>query len=213
MIIAIDGPAASGKGTLAKRIGDHFGLTVLDTGLLYRAVARDVAKSGERLDDPVAAAAHAVRLDPASFDDPALRGAEAGDAASIVARIPQVRAVLLAYQRDFAGRKPGAVLDGRDIGTVVCPDADVKIFVTASPEVRAKRRFLELQTRWMEGAPPAPAFEDVLADIVARDERDAERASSPMKMAADADLLDTSDLDIEATFDAAVGLIKRKIGQ
>ncbi len=213
MIIAIDGPAASGKGTLAKRVAEHFGFHVLDTGLLYRAVARDVAKAGQRLDDPAAAASSARQLDPATFDDDGLRGAEAGDAASIVAKIPQVRAVLLEYQRAFARREPGAVLDGRDIGTVVCPDADVKIYVTASPEIRAKRRFLELQTRWMEGAPAAPAFEDVLADIVARDERDAGRASAPMKMAADADLLDTSDLDIETAFDAAVGLIKRKIGQ
>lgn len=213
MIIAIDGPAASGKGTLAKRIGDHFGFPVLDTGLLYRAVARDLASRGQMLDDPLPAAEQARRLDPATFEDPALRGAEAGDAASIVARIPEVRAALLAYQRDFSRREPGAVLDGRDIGTVVCPDAHVKIFVTATPEVRAKRRFLELQTRWMEGAPAAPAFEDVLADIISRDERDAGRVSAPMKIAADADLLDTSDLDIEAAFDAAVGLIKRKIGQ
>lgn len=213
MIIAIDGPAASGKGTLAKRVAEHFGFHVLDTGLLYRAVARDVAKAGQRLDDADAAAKAALQLDQATFDDPGLRGAEAGDAASIVAKIPQVRAALLTYQRDFARREPGAVLDGRDIGTVICPSANVKIYVTATPEVRAKRRFLELQTLWMEGAPAAPAFEDVLADIVARDERDAGRASAPMKMAADADLLDTSDLDIETAFDAAVGLIKRKIGQ
>lgn len=213
MIIAIDGPAASGKGTLAKRVAEHFGFHVLDTGLLYRAVARDVAKAGQRLDDAEAAAKQALALDPETFDDPTLRGAEAGDAASIVARIPQVRAALLAYQRDFSRRQPGAVLDGRDIGTVVCPHANVKIFVTATPEVRAKRRFLELQTRWMEGEAVAPAYEDVLADIVARDARDAGRASAPMKMAVDADLLDTSDLDIETAFDVAVGLIKRKIGQ
>lgn len=213
MIIAIDGPAASGKGTLAKRVAEHFGFHVLDTGVLYRAVARDVSKAGQRLDDSEAAASAARQLDPTTFDDLGLRGAEAGDAASIVAKIPQVRGALLAYQRDFARREPGAVLDGRDIGTVVCPDANVKIFVTATPEIRAKRRFLELQTRWLEGAPPAPTYEDVLDDIVARDARDAGRTSAPMKMAADADLLDTSDLDIEAAFDAAVGLIKRKIGQ
>lgn len=213
MIIAIDGPAASGKGTLAKRIGAHFGYPVLDTGLLYRAVARDVVKSGSALEDRAAAQAAARQLDPATFDDPALRGAAAGDDASIVARMPEVRSELLNYQRNFSRQLPGAVLDGRDIGTVVCPDANVKIFVTATPEVRAKRRYLELQTRWMEGAPVPPPFEDVLADIIARDERDAGRSSAPMKMAADADLLDTSDLDIEAAFDAAVGLIKRKIGQ
>jgi cytidylate kinase len=213
MIIAIDGPAASGKGTLAKRIGAHFGFPVLDTGLLYRAVARDVVKGGAALDDTAAALEAAQRLDPGTFDDPALRGAEAGDAASIVARMPQVRAELLNYQRTFARRRPGAVLDGRDIGTVVCPDADVKIFVTASAEVRAKRRFMELQTRWLEGASAAPTYEAVLEDLLARDARDADRAVAPMKMAQDADLLDTSDLDIEAAFDAAVGLIKRKIGQ
>jgi len=213
MIIAIDGPAASGKGTLAKRIGAHFGYAVLDTGLLYRAVARDVLKSGNALENCSAALVAARQLDPATFEDPALRGAAAGDDASIVARMPEVRAELLTYQRNFSRQPPGAVLDGRDIGTVVCPDADVKIFVTASAEVRAKRRYLELQTRWMEGAPVPPAYEDVLADIIARDERDAGRSSAPMKMAEDADLLDTSDLDIEAAFDAAVGLIKRKIGQ
>lgn len=213
MIIAIDGPAASGKGTLAKRIGEHFGYPVLDTGLLYRAVARDVLRAGKALEDGGAAMAAARALDPATLADADLRGAAAGDAASIVARMPEVRAELLTYQRNFARQSPGAVLDGRDIGTVVCPDADVKIFVTATPEVRAKRRFLELQTRWLEGAPVPPTFEIVLDDILARDARDAERAAAPMKMAADADLLDTSDLDIEAAFDAAVGLIKRKIGQ
>jgi len=213
MIIAIDGPAASGKGTLARRIGEHFGFPVLDTGLLYRAVARDVAKTGKALEDVAAATTAARALDPITFEDPDLRGAAAGDAASIVARMPEVRAELLTYQRNFARQRPGAVLDGRDIGTVVCPDADVKIFVTASPEVRAKRRYLELQTRWLEGAAQPPAYEEVLGDILARDERDSERVAAPMKMAADADLLDTSDLDIEAAFDAAVGLIKRKIGQ
>ena len=208
MIIAIDGPAASGKGTLAKRLADHFGFPCLDTGLLYRAVARDVAAWGFRLEDPWAAVAAARGLDPTSFGDPALRGAAAGDAASIVARIPLVRASLLTYQRAFARQKPGAVLDGRDIGTVVCPDADVKIFVTATPEIRARRRFAELDA-WGAGV----VYETVLADILARDARDADRAISPLVMAADALLLDTSNLSIEAAFDAAVGLIKRKIGQ
>ena len=208
MIVAIDGPAASGKGTLAKRLAEHLGYACLDTGLLYRAVARDVAKWGFRLDDPWAAVAAARRLDAARFEDPELRGAAAGDAASIVARIPQVRAALLSYQRGFARKAPGAVLDGRDIGTVVCPDADVKIFVTASPEVRARRRFAELEAR---GA--GVAYDTVLADILARDARDSDRAISPLAMAADAMLLDTSNLSIEAAFDAAVGLIKRKIGQ
>ncbi|MFA5950314.1 MAG: (d)CMP kinase [Hyphomicrobium sp.] len=208
MIIAIDGPAASGKGTLAKRIADRLGFHCLDTGLLYRAVARDVARQCFRLEDTWAAVAAARLLDPATLDDQALRGAAAGDAASIVAKIPEVRAALLAYQRSFALREPGAVLDGRDIGTVVCPQAPIKIFVTASPEVRAKRRFIELDER---GA--GVSYENVLADIVARDARDSGRANAPLKMADDAMLLDTSNLSIEAAFDAAVGLIKRKIGQ
>ena len=208
MIIAIDGPAASGKGTLAKRIAGHWGLPCLDTGLLYRAVARDVASRGFRLDDPWAGLVVARSLAPATLGDQSLRTPQAGDAASIVARIPQVRTALLAYQRAFAGTPGGAVLDGRDIGTVVCPHADAKIYVTARTEVRAKRRFLECQAR-----AERVTFEDILADIQRRDERDASRGSAPMRPAADADLLDTSDLDIEAAFDAAVGLIKRKIGQ
>lgn len=207
MIIAIDGPAASGKGTLAKRLAEHLGYACLDTGLLYRAVARDVARQGLRLDDASAAVAAARRLDLARLDDPALRGVAAGDAASIVARIPEVRAALLKIQRDFARRPPGAVLDGRDIGTVVCPDADVKIFVTASPEVRARRRFAEF-----EASGAGATYEAVLADILARDKRDAERPNSPLVRAPDAILLDTSNLSIEAAFDAAVGAIKRKIG-
>ncbi|MDQ8699775.1 d(CMP) kinase [Hyphomicrobium sp. LHD-15] len=207
MIIAIDGPAASGKGTLAKRVAEHFGYACLDTGLLYRAVARDVARQGFRLEDIWAAIAAARGLDPASFDDPALRGTAAGDAASIVARIPVVRAALLTYQRDFARRPPGAVLDGRDIGTIVCPDADVKIFVTATPEIRAKRRFTEFEARG-----DTVAYETVLADILVRDARDSGRPNAPMAQAADAMLLDTSNLSIEAAFDAVVGLIKRKIG-
>jgi cytidylate kinase len=208
MIIAIDGPAASGKGTLAKRLADHLGFHCLDTGLLYRAVARDVAARHFRLDDCWAAVATARSLDPATLGDPHLRGAAAGDAASIVAKIPAVRAALLQYQRSFALREPGAILDGRDIGTVVFPDAKVKIYVTATPEVRAKRRFAEL-----EGRDKSVVYETVLADIIARDARDSGRSNSPMVMAPDAMLLDTSNLGIEAAFDAAVGLIKRKIGQ
>jgi cytidylate kinase len=208
MIIAIDGPAASGKGTLAKRIAELWGLPCLDTGLLYRAVARDVVLLGFRLDDPWAALIAARSLHPAELLDPDLRTPQAGDAASIVARIPQVRTALLVYQRAFATQPRGAVLDGRDIGTVVCPDADAKIYVTARTEVRAQRRFLECQERG-----EAVTLEGILADIRRRDERDASRGSAPMRPAADADLLDTSDLDIEAAFDAAVGLIKRKIGQ
>ena len=208
MIVAIDGPAASGKGTLAKRIAVYFGLPYLDTGLLYRAVARDVRARGGALDDPVAAAAAARTLDPASLDDPHLRGYGIGDAASIVGRIPDVRTALLKLQQDFAAQPGGAVLDGRDIGTVVCPQADVKIFVTASPEIRAERRYLERKAR---GEPTS--CEAVLDEIRRRDARDAERSQAPMRAAADAFLLDTSNLDIEAAFNTAVGVISRKVGQ
>src|SRR5262245_61906921 len=208
MIIAIDGPAASGKGTLAKRIAVRFGLHHLDTGLLYRAVARDVQRRGGELDDPPAAIAAAQALDPATLDDPGLRGPGAGEAASIVARIQEVRTAILEYQRAFARRPGGAVLDGRDIGTVVCPDADVKIYVTASPEVRAERRYRELKGR---GEPAN--YKAVLADIRRRDQRDAVREVSPMLPAADAFLLDSSNLDIEAAVDTAVGAILRKVGQ
>ena len=208
MIIAIDGPAASGKGTLAKRVAVHFGLPVLDTGLLYRAVARDLIARGLRLDDAWAGAALAKSLDPASLDDPALRGAKAGDAASVAAKVPQVRAALLQFQRAFAAQQPGAVLDGRDIGTVICPNAHVKMFVTASPEIRAKRRHIEISAR---GEPVV--YDEVLADILARDARDSSRGAAPMVRAPDAHLLDTTDLDIEGVFQAAVGLIMRKVRQ
>jgi cytidylate kinase len=208
MIIAIDGPAASGKGTLAKRIAAHFGLAYLDTGLLYRAVARDVRQRGGALDDVQAAAAAAADLDPKTLDDPALRDPGLGEAASIVARIPEVRTAILSYQRAFSRRPEGAVLDGRDIGTVVCPDADVKLYVTAAREVRAERRHREKIDR---GEPAS--FEGVLEDIRRRDERDAGRQVSPMRPAPDAFLLDTSNLDIEAAFDTAVGVISRKVAQ
>jgi cytidylate kinase len=207
-LIAIDGPAASGKGTLAKLIAASWGLPCLDTGLLYRAVARDVGARGYRLTDAWAALAAARSLDPATLDDPGLRSAGAGEAASIVASMPEVRAALLAYQRAFASQPGGAVLDGRDIGTVVCPQADAKIYVTARPQVRAWRRFVE---RRAQSEPVT--FDAVLADIERRDARDASRESAPMRPAPDADLLETSDLDIEAAFEAAVGLIKRKIGR
>jgi CMP/dCMP kinase len=208
MIIAIDGPAASGKGTLAKRVAQHFGLPVLDTGLLYRAVARDLLARGHKLDDAWAGAALAKSLDSASLADPALRGAKAGDAASVAAKIPQVRAALLQFQRAFANQDPGAVLDGRDIGTVICPNAHVKIFVTAAPEVRARRRHNEVIARG-----ETLTYEETLADILVRDARDAGRGSAPMIPAPDAHLLDTSEMDIEAVFQAAVGLIMRKISQ
>jgi cytidylate kinase len=206
MIIAIDGPAASGKGTLARRIAALFGYACLDTGLLYRAVARDVAARGRSLEDEAFAARAAALLDTETLDDPDLRGPGAGEAASVVARFPAVRRALLELQRSFARQEPGAVLDGRDIGTVVCPDADVKIFVTASLAVRARRRFDELRAR---GEPVTLAS---VTDVIRRrDERDAERADAPMKPAPDAILLDTSELDIDQAFEAAVGLITRKI--
>ncbi len=208
MIIAIDGPAASGKGTLAKRIATHFGYQCLDTGLLYRAVARDLTAAGQSLEDAQAAQKAAKSLDPGSLDDPGLRLAGIGEAASVIAKIAAVRTALLDLQRNFAAQEPGAVLDGRDIGTVVCPDAEVKIFITAHVEVRARRRYEELKKR---GEPVN--YEGILEMIKARDARDAGRADAPMAAAPDALLLDTTDLDIEAAFDAVVGLIKRKIGQ
>lgn len=202
MIIAIDGPAASGKGTLARRIAGHFGYQCLDTGLLYRAVARDLRAAGQPLDDPAAAEWAAKSLDPATLDDPGLRLPGVGEAASVVAKIPQVRAALLAFQRDFAAQEPGAVLDGRDIGTVVCPDADVKLFITADVEVRARRRFEELRGR---GEPVT--YERVLETIKARDARDTGRADAPMTIAADAMVLDTTTLDADAAFAAALTLM------
>ncbi len=205
LIIAIDGPAASGKGTLAKRIAAHFGLAWLDTGLLYRAVARDVLARGGNLDDVIAAEAAARAVVAETLADAGLRGPQAGEAASIVAKIPEVRAALLDYQRAFAQQDGGAVLDGRDIGTVVCPDAHVKIFVTASDEARAHRRFLEHQARG-----ESVTFDELLADIRRRDARDSGRAAAPMHAAADALHLDTTDLDAEQAFQAAVQLIRAR---
>jgi CMP/dCMP kinase len=203
MIIAIDGPAASGKGTLGKRLAAHYRLRHLDTGLLYRAVAQTLRAGGHRLDDPVKAAAAARAIDPAAFDEAALKSHEAGEAASIVSAIPEVRAALLALQRDFAKTSPGAVLDGRDIGTVICPEADVKIFVTATPEVRARRRMLEMRSQGQAADEAA-----ILADIRRRDERDKGRAVAPLVPAADAHILDTSDLVIEAVVGKAIAIIE-----
>jgi CMP/dCMP kinase len=202
VIIAIDGPAASGKGTLARRLAAHYGLPHLDTGLLYRAVARALMDFGHPLDDETAALRAAQALDPGHLDDTDLRGREMGEAASVVAAIPAVRAALADWQRAFCRRPEGAVLDGRDIGTVICPEADVKIFVTATPEERARRRFQELAARG-----DATSLEAVLADIHRRDARDAGRATAPLRAAEDARLLDTSLLDIEAAFRAAVAIV------
>jgi cytidylate kinase len=207
MIIAIDGPAASGKGTLGRRIATHYGLAHLDTGKLYRAVARDTLAKGASPSDAAAALSAAKELDPKTLDDPTLMDGKLGEAASIVASHPEVRKSLLDYQRTFAHRKPGAVLDGRDIGTVICPDADVKLFVTASPEERARRRYCELKRAGIHLSKT-----EVLADIKRRDERDKGRAAAPLKRAEDAVLLDTTNLDIDAAFKAAIDLIDTAMG-
>jgi cytidylate kinase len=206
-IIAIDGPAASGKGTLAKRLAEHLGVPYLDTGLLYRAVARDVVASGRNLEDIAAAIVAAKAVDAQSLGDPGLRGPLAGDAASIVAKIPDVRAALLDYQRNFArNAERGAVLDGRDIGTVVCPDAHIKIFVTASDEERARRRHLEHQ-----GRGETVSYERVLDDLRRRDARDSGRSIAPLEAATDALHLDTTTLDPDQAFAAVLGLIASRI--
>jgi cytidylate kinase len=202
MIIAVDGPAASGKGTLARRLAAHYGLRYLDTGSLYRAVAHAVLAAGGDPAIEADAVAAARRLGATSVPDAELRTPAVSQAASLVAAIPAVRAAILDYQRAFAGQPPGAVLDGRDIGTVVCPDADAKLFITASPRTRARRRFLELQAA---GSTASEA--EVLADLVERDRRDSERPIAPLTRAPDAHLLDTTDLGIEAAFAAAVDLI------
>ena len=204
MIIAIDGPAASGKGTLGKRLALHYGFRHLDTGLIYRAVAKTLLDAGHSPGNRARAVAAAEALDLSRFDEPALKDPALGDAASLVSAIPEVRGALLSFQRSFARTPPGAVLDGRDIGTVVCPDADVKVFVTATAEMRARRRAAELQAA---GSNVNPS--DVLADILRRDERDTKRATAPLKAAADAHVLDTTDLDIDAAVRAAVAIVER----
>jgi cytidylate kinase len=204
MIIAIDGPAASGKGTLGKRLAAHYGLRHLDTGLLYRAVAQAVLDSGYRLDDASRAAAAAQALDPTQFDEAALKSHAAGEAASVVSAIPEVRAALFRLQQDFAAVPPGAVLDGRDIGTVICPFANAKIFVTASPEVRARRRAIEMR-RLGQIADETT----ILADIRRRDERDSQRTIAPLKPAPDAHILDTSELDIDAVVRKAIAIVEK----
>jgi len=204
MIIAIDGPAASGKGTLGRRLAAHYGLRHLDTGLLYRAVAQAVLDSGHLLDDVARAVAAAQTLDPTRFDETALKSHAAGEAASVVSAIPEVRAALLRLQQDFAAAPPGAVLDGRDIGTIICPFADAKIFVTASPEVRAKRRATEMSRLGQSASEAA-----ILADIQRRDERDSKRAIAPLRPAADAHILDTSNLDIDAVLQHAIAIVDK----
>jgi cytidylate kinase len=199
LIIAIDGPSAAGKGTLARRLADHFGLPHLDTGLLYRAVGWLAERTGR---DPADVAAG---LQQSDVDNPDLRTDAAGQAGSKVAAIPAVRANLLKFQLEFANRPPGAVLDGRDIGTVICPHAPVKLFVTASPASRAERRYRELRERGVDTIKSR-----VLAEMAERDRRDSERAAAPLKAAPDAYLLDTSDMDADAAFAAALAFITRK---
>ena len=205
MIIAIDGPAASGKGTLARRLAAHYHLPHLDTGLLYRATALALLDAGKRVDDPVAAVEAARGLALIDFDEARLRTREMGEAASVVAAFPEVRAALVDVQRRFAARAGGAVLEGRDIGTVICPDAEVKIFVTASPETRANRRAIELAGRGQK-----VDYASILQDIRKRDARDSERGAAPLKAAEDATILDTSALDVENAFRAALAIVERR---
>jgi cytidylate kinase len=208
MIIAIDGPAASGKGTLAKRIAGHYGLSHLDTGMLYRAVARMMILEKQDLSDPAAAERMARMLDPAVLDEPALRSRNMGEAASVIAQYPGVRAALLDAQRNFAAERGGAVVEGRDIGTVILPKADIKIFVTADLRERARRRYGELVARG-EAISEAAVFDD----LEKRDRRDQSRQTAPLSVAKDAHLLDTTKMDIETAFFAAVKLIDAAIGQ
>ena len=205
LVIAVDGPAASGKGTLAKRLAAHYGLPCLDTGLLYRMVARAMLDAGHDIHDAAAAEQLVGSFDETGFPEERLRGGEIGEAASVVAAMPAVRAGLLARQRRFAAQPGGAVLDGRDIGTVICPDAPAKLFVTATPEVRAARRHKELLGRGED-----VAFESILADIRRRDARDSGRSDAPLKAAEDAVILDTSALTVEEVVAAAIGIVERR---
>lgn len=209
-VIAIDGPAAAGKGTLARLLADHYDFAFLDTGALYRAVGLQMLIEGSDLDDAEKATETAGRLDLGLIGDPRLRAEETGGAASRVAAVPGVRAALLDFQRRFAGHppagQPGAVLDGRDIGTVVCPDAPVKLFVTASAEERARRRTLE-----MEGRGEAADYAAILEDVKARDARDMGRKDAPLRAAEDALLLDTTNLAIDAVFLRAKSFIDGKL--
>jgi len=208
MIIAVDGPAAAGKGTLARALAAHFGFHFLDTGSLYRMVALAVLSRRHDPRDAQAATAAAKSLDPSAWNQDALRGERVGQAASIVAAMPAVRAALLDLQRSFAARKPGAVLDGRDIGTIVCPNAEAKIFVTASPEERARRRTSELAERG-----ETVAYDAVLADIHERDARDRTRSFAPLVPAADAYVLDTTNLDIDAAVAAAIRFVDSRVAK
>jgi CMP/dCMP kinase len=209
-VVAIDGPAASGKGTLARRLAERFGFAHLDTGALYRATARLVLDAGGDPADPATAEAAARRVDPQLLADPRLRGDEVATAASVVAAIPEVRHALLALQRNFAAHPPapgrGAVIDGRDIGTVICPDADVKLFVTASTEARARRRVKELREQGT-----AAIYETVLQDLNERDARDSGRQAAPLAVAPDAEVIDTTTLDADIVFERVADSIARML--
>jgi cytidylate kinase len=213
-VITVDGPSAAGKGTLARRLAAHFGFDFLDTGGLYRGVGLAVLRAGKDPADETAAIAAAAALRPDLLGDPALREEATSRAASIVAAIPGVRAAILNWQRDFAASPPksgrGAVLDGRDIGTVVCPAAQAKLFITASVEARARRRFKELQARLQEGGEKA-IYARVLQDMQERDARDQGRSISPTKAAADAQIIDTSDLTADQVFDQALAFVMSKM--
>ena len=198
MIVTIDGPAAAGKGTLARRLASALGYVYLDTGAIYRAVAKSMLDAGGDPDDPGEAAAHAQTLDPAMLDDPGLRGEAVGDAASRVAALPAVRTALLAFQRRVAATPPGAVLDGRDTGTVVCPEAELKLFVTAGLEERARRRLEELRSKGETLMLP-----EVLAEVAARDSRDRARLTAPLQPAGDAVEIDTTGMTPDAVFQRA----------
>ena len=204
ILIAIDGPAASGKGTLARRLAAHYGLRHLDTGLTFRAVGAALVASGLPLDDESAAIGIAETLDLEALDRDRLNAHGVGEAASKVAVMPEFRKAMVRRQRDFAREGAGAVLDGRDIGTVVLPDATAKLFVTADPETRARRRAAEIRSRGGEADDAA-----ILADLARRDRRDAERAAAPLKAADDAHLLDTTGMDVETAFRAAVDIVER----
>jgi cytidylate kinase len=199
VIIAVDGPAAAGKGTIARALARHFKFHFLDTGTLYRRVGLAMLRDNLDLRDAKAAAAIAKNLKAEIFRDEEMRSEAAAAAASIVAVIPEVRVALLDFQRDFAKSEPGAVLDGRDIGTVVCPEAQVKLYITASPEVRARRRHAELQSTGAD-----LSFDSVLEDIKRRDERDRARAAAPLVAAADAIVIDTSEMPVEEAVAAAI---------
>ena len=207
IVIAVDGPAASGKGTIARALAKHFGLPHMDTGMLYRAVAVSLNRFGGDPGVEFEAVRAVAGLAQVASDDPELRSELAGSVASRISAYPGVRAALIERQRDFAYQEGGAVLDGRDVGTVIAPDATAKLFVTASPEVRAARRLSELRAR---GA--AAHYDDVLIDIRARDERDAGRVTAPLAQAHDADLLDTSDMAIDAAIARAIALVEARLG-